>query len=438
MWQPLAVTAGKAPILLRGEQVIRIQGGVALYRPPHTQPLQDYLRGTVYITTKRLCYVNSNNALLSACCSLQSIEEHRFIGKFLRQSSKIALKLRKLPRYAPWVCEICSFANQPEADECVNCGVQPAERKLVDIAAESPVCPICTFENHTALSSCEMCGASLGEGAVEELGEETILSFRDGGGSAFLASFEEALRQITSTGEPAPTSEPELAIAQKYLTPGIIRLQLDREAELQENAEVLDSAFADLETLRRRASQVIAFAQSNGLGRNSLGLFTPTTKDMVGDELAFHQQLAREIVSFLDDVLERVGGIMALHDVYAQYNRARGIELISPGDLARALTLCDNLDLPVTVRVLKSGLRVVEYRRNRTLAKLVDWIVNLEEWQRVAGVSAQDASAHFGWSVTVSADELARAEESGELCRDEHVSGIRFFPNLILNPEQCT
>lgn len=439
MWQPLAVTAGQAPILLEGEQINRIQDGVALYRPPQTSPLSNYLRGTAYVTTQRLCYVNSENVLLSAFCYLESIEKHRFIAKFLRQSSKIALKLRRLPRYAPWVCQICSYANQPESEECVNCGVRPEERKLVDIDTKSPVCPICTFENHSALSSCEMCGASLGESAVEDLGSETILSFREGGGTAFLASLEAAVRHTqlaeTEVDSSGLTSKPNTS--QSFLTPGILRLQLDREAELRENAEVLDSAFADLETLRRRASEVIAFAQANGLTGNSLGLVAPTTKDMVGDELAFHQQLAREVASFLDDVLEKAGGIMTLHDVYAQYNRARGIELISPGDLARALSLCDNLELPVTVRVLKSGLRVVEYRRNRTLSKLVAWIMNLEEWHKAAGVSAQEASAHFGWSVTVSAEELARAEAAGDLCRDEHISGIRFFPNLLVEQE-CT
>jgi len=63
------------------------------------------------------------------------------------------------------------------------------------------------------------------------------------------------------------------------------------------------------------------------------------TKDLAGKN--YFQELAMELEKFLAPVLSKVGGILALVDVYCMYNRARGNSLISPEDL---LIACEKLN----------------------------------------------------------------------------------------------
>jgi ESCRT-II complex subunit VPS36 len=151
----------------------------------------------------------------------------------------------------------------------------------------------------------------------------------------------------------------------------------------------------------------------------------------------FQSELSRQLSEFLEKrgILSREGGVITLFDLFAVYNRARGISLISPKDLLAACELFPSLRLPFRLRKFKSGLVVVQeaYRTPRFVVKcILEWLSGLEPWQSEIGVSALDASAKFGWSVAVAVEELEYAESIGAVCRDEYVAGQRFFPNLIL------
>ena len=55
----------------------------------------------------------------------------------------------------------------------------------------------------------------------------------------------------------------------------------------------------------------------------------------------YHVELASEVERFLIKVLEKMGGVIGMIDLYCMYNRARGTDLISPDDLK---VVCDKLD----------------------------------------------------------------------------------------------
>ena len=242
-------------------------------------------------------------------------------------------------------------------------------------------------------------------------------------------------------------------------------------AELRANAQtVIGTAFEDLEALMTSAKEVIAmagqFAQQMDNGTNSdsaearavlsdsasaLGLIT--SRDMVGpgaSETLYITELARNLAEFLTDdrrgVLRKEGGIMSLVDLWAVFNRTRnGIELVSPSDFEKAASMWESLQLPVRLRRFKSGLLVAQ-EKGRTDQKT---IANILRWLREAplsttldnnspylpaygkGATAQECAEEFGWSVGVATEELEMGEETGALCRDHCLDGIRFWENCF-------
>jgi hypothetical protein len=52
-----------------------------------------------------------------------------------------------------------------------------------------------------------------------------------------------------------------------------------------------------------------------------------------------------QLADFLHGPMERASGMMPLPDVYCLYNRARGVELISPDDLLHAIRLFPQVQL---------------------------------------------------------------------------------------------
>ncbi|KAK1040956.1 Vacuolar protein-sorting-associated protein 36, partial [Friedmanniomyces endolithicus] len=158
--------------------------------------------------------------------------------------------------------------------------------------------------------------------------------------------------------------------------------------------------------------------------------------------------LSRNLAEFLTDarrgVLRREGGIISLVDLWALFNRTRnGIELISPRDFENAAERWETLRLPIRLRTFKSGLRVVQERSRtdeKTIAGLLAWVReplfafppaedDLLGRRFGRGVTALQTAERFGWSVGVASEELEMGEESGALCRDLSLGGIRFWEN---------
>jgi ESCRT-II complex subunit VPS36 len=344
-------------------------------------------------------------------------------------------------------------------------------------------CPRCTFLNHPSLTICEMCGARLisprlppGLVRTDSPGPMTLLdpgkntdvdvnvvklSFRGNGDKAFY----NALRKVLATKEwtRSNANSPRKAESPSLVGPGIHGLQQVSERNRQRRQEVLGSALEDLQGLMTRAQELVQLAEqyahhlekeeaksasSQSLearrtlrqSSQALGLSSNVvTKEMAHDQEVFHAEVARQLAEFFNTsgVLKREGGVITLFDLFAMYNRARGISLISPKDLYAACELFEKLQLPIRLRKFKSGLLVVQeaYRTPQVVIRqVVEWMSQLESWKAEIGVSAQDASTKFGWSLAVANEELEMAEEYGALCRDEQLSGMRFFENRFLHP----
>jgi len=177
----------------------------------------------------------------------------------------------------------------------------------------------------------------------------------------------------------------------------------------------------------------------------ALGLST-ISKDQVSADL-YLADLARQIAEFISDdrraILTREGGVITLVDLWAMYNRARGIDLISPTDMERAAGLFEKLKLPVRLRRFKSGLLVVQeagHTDEATVKKIMSWMgapkirdateaAKTGDWGRA--VTALEAAEKFRWSVGVASEELEMAEEKGWLCREVGVEGVRFWVNFM-------
>lgn len=77
----------------------------------------------------------------------------------------------------------------------------------------------------------------------------------------------------------------------------------------------------------------------------NIGIVSPVTKLSAGRQ--YHQLLARQVADLLlaQQRIQRLGGIVSLTDLYCLYNRARGMELVSPNDLLEAVMLMESLHL---------------------------------------------------------------------------------------------
>jgi ESCRT-II complex subunit VPS36 len=206
-----------------------------------------------------------------------------------------------------------------------------------------------------------------------------------------------------------------------------------------------------LESLKAAAKEVIALAESfarlpgnsgvveagaaQALGLVSRDMFATTSS---AGERAWIDELARQVAEFLSDdargVLKKEGGVITLVDLWALYNRVRGMDLISPQDLQKATTRFEALKLPVRARVFRSGLVVVQdvgRRDEDTVRRILEWIGGEGQWGR--GVTAAEAAERFGWSIGVASEELEMAEERGALCREVTIEGVRFWKNWFVD-----
>jgi len=371
---------------------------------------------------------------------------------------------------ATFACPRCTFLNHPWLRSCEICGehlVSPdlTPEQLLEITrGESP-----------APTSISRKGGLIGENV-----EVVKFSFRAGGDKVFHERLKNALIQrkwLLQNAPPVPTPGQSGnggalsggggcgatnggTVAERVV--GIAGLERAGLNMRKKNEAAIGGAFEDLEALMGRAKEMIALAEefstrlsstptfanseAKAALRNSTQALGIVTKDMLtsatggsnsgsSDKASdlYLSELARQVAEFLADdargILKREGGVITLVDLWAIYNRARGIELISPSDLEKATGLFEKLKLPVRVRRFRSGLLVVQEARSsdaETVRRIMEWVAG-PGWGR--GVTAAQAAERFGWSIGVAAEELEMAEERGALCREVGVEGVRFWKN---------
>lgn len=355
---------------------------------------------------------------------------------------------------------------------------------VVEIDTGFP-CPRCTFINHPSLRQCEICGAELvsqnlpprlleqsalkddagySPSPTPKLADEEItyvkLSFRAGGEKVFLNKLKTIIqgRQWDSASIPSSTNKHHHRHHEQHFPRlGIHGLANMSAKERHQTTELMGS-LTDLNSLMNKAQEMVALAESFAVrlasapgvsieareallqSSEALSLSSPIVmREVAGsqDEL-FYNELARQLAEFLDNgVLVREGGILTLFDLYALYNRARGISLISPKDFYKACSKFEALKLPFRMRKFQSGVIVIQeayYKEDTVKGMVIDYIKQLcTEQGKQVGITPQQVNQHFGWSVMVAQEELENAENSGQLCRDSSMEGTRFYLNFIVS-----
>ncbi|KAI8801490.1 EAP30/Vps36 family-domain-containing protein [Cladochytrium replicatum] len=465
---PAQLSVALLPVPLEDEIIHFTQNDVGIYKG--AERLNDYDNGTAYITSHRIIWIDAiDPKSKSWVIELARVELFTSTAGYLKRSAKLELKIRpeipindspkveqtdlsRTKNVSNNVCAVCTFINHPDLLECEMCGSSLAEDvKVVHPAETSATSPAPGSSSASYLSYVT---SAIGLGATKEIGDNVYkLSFRRGGCDTFTKSLKMALdaklwkvKKKNQGGPSAPsgTSTPTISSG----LGGIATIMQSVQQSKQAMDVNLTEAFRDLDALMTKASEMVKLAESisaklAGAGSGAsgasssemrafqgylveLGISNPVTKQSAGD--LFSQELARQLSEFLDKALSRTGGMMGLTDLYCLFNRARGVELISPEDLHRSCSMFDQLGLPFRLREFESGLLVVHSIRfsdEASAQKVRDFVV------KNAKVTAFEFARAEDIPVVLASEYLLIAEKRGLVCRDESLEGLVFYDNLI-------
>lgn len=156
-----------------------------------------------------------------------------------------------------------------------------------------------------------------------------------------------------------------------------------------------------------------------------------SSKSSYSSNSRYYQDLARQIASIIRPLLERnKQDQYTLSDVYCCFNRARGMDLVSPDDILNACKQMQNLpELQLKLLQYKSGLYVIQ-KQSCDNEDLLNKTVELVEKEEC--LSPLQLSARLFIPVQLARQRLDEAELAGKLCRDESTEGLRFYLNKFL------
>lgn len=157
-------------------------------------------------------------------------------------------------------------------------------------------------------------------------------------------------------------------------------------------------------------------------------------KSSYSDSSRYYSDLARQIASIVKPLMERhKRDQMTLSEVYCCFNRARGMQLVSPDDILSACRQFQELpELELRLAQYNSGLLVLQSGSCND-DEILEKTVQLVEQ---SGCSTPlQLSARLSTSVQLSRQQLDMAESAGLLCRDESLEGLKFYPNKFLQVE---
>ncbi|KAF2074056.1 hypothetical protein CYY_004625 [Polysphondylium violaceum] len=230
----------------------------------------------------------------------------------------------------------------------------------------------------------------------------------------------------------------------------------------QETDKLLNEAFTDLSALMDKAKDMVTLSQKLKLTLEKkdqekssstseeeefrtflleMGIESPVTKKTAKSK--YHQELAKELSNWIiskkiltkqesgvvGKVTSMQSGMISLPDLYCIFNRARGIELISPDDLYRACILFESLDLPFRIRKFDSGVLIIQSKDENDELVAIEI---LEIINNQGPISAFDLSKLQSISLNLAKDKLQASEKIGKLCRDETIEGIIFHSNIFV------
>lgn len=340
-------------------------------------------------------------------------------------------------------------------------------------------CELCNM-----VSICDCSGFFLRSRRIAILfanGHEISLRFMKSGKELFLIDFQRALAKkswesipkiATLPGSSSGSRMPETS-KQKAMNAGIGGILRKQEKERRAVDGVTKEALGDMDALMQRAREAVSIVEryaafsasaeaqaaaddtSTTTGEDevnemesmfqSIGIISPVTKYSAGRQ--FHQELARQIVDVLSakNRLGKLGGMITLSDLYCLYNRARGTELVSPGDLLAAVECMGDLHIGMKLRKFPSGVLVIEasdfneaeihqkimniIRSGGTSSKVPEQPVTFSPV--TPGVLISTIAHLLKISILVAQEHVLSAEKKGSICRDDSFHGLLFYPNYF-------
>lgn len=271
------------------------------------------------------------------------------------------------------------------------------------------------------------------------------LSFRKGGQPEFLKQLKQQVQaKQWEKALPPPVSKGGMRT-------GIMGIERSIEKKQRETGKEVSQAFKDLDALIEKAKDMVGlvnkFAAKLEEKKGSLtedetiqfksyllsvGIANPVTRETHGSGSTYHKELSKQLSVFLEKSLNDEGGIMSLVDVYCRFNRARGMELVSPDDVVNACKLFESLGLPLRLRVFESGVLVVQ-----SLSHSEESVTrnSYELTKEHGSLTAEELSKFVGVSIMLAMERLLVTEKAGLICRDDTVEGLRFYQNLFLYPD---
>lgn len=157
-----------------------------------------------------------------------------------------------------------------------------------------------------------------------------------------------------------------------------------------------------------------------------------SSKSSYSSNIRYYADLARQIASIVKPIMDRHKlEQFTLSDVYCCFNRARGMDLVSPDDILNACKQFQDLpELQLKLTKYQSGLLVVQNDscdNEEILQRTVDYVT------QAGCLSALGLSVRLLSSVQLARQRLEEAEAKGKLCRDESSEGLKFYPNKFLS-----
>ncbi|KAF8312503.1 hypothetical protein DL93DRAFT_2059969 [Clavulina sp. PMI_390] len=166
------------------------------------------------------------------------------------------------------------------------------------------------------------------------------------------------------------------------------------------------------------------------------------TQDMVKDENAYHEELAKELAGVLTGKNSKGKGkgmigigeaIIGLDEVWGGWNRARGVALVPPSSLLMAVQhLPKYTSPPISLRVFRSGLRVLHTPKygDELFTNQLERLFNSLPSRSATTV---EIAIHEHLSVGLAEEMLESAEDAGKLAHDEEGGSeqSRWYMNIL-------
>jgi len=224
---------------------------------------------------------------------------------------------------------------------------------------------------------------------------------------------------------------------------GLVRIEQQIESSRQNADLSLNSAFKDIDNLMVKGKEMVILAERIAQKLSdvktegdetvelksallSIGISNPVTRESHGTGTSYHKSLGSELARMLDGPLREAGGVLSVSEVYCRYNRARGIELVSPEDVVNACKTLTPEQHGMELKKFSSGVLVVEGDNFKSIMDNLLQTIKANDC-----CTAMNLSNVMSIPLLLAKERLQAAEQHGIVCRDETDDGIFFYENLF-------